>query len=326
MKQIIKKCLWVMLAVVLTFLMIRKGQAAADNIWIDGEPTFYYYAALSLEVLRETAIILPAWLLSLLGLARAFFGENWLPFAEKIPVSVTKTVLVAATVLLIGVSVAGAVYSEYTEDPYAVRYRIENRLDGWQTMLAWIWYYGILLYIEQWCIRKGCSRQSIRKKQVWTTVTLVLSFLIVTFLDGAELWYIPLRHVDSPNTLEDYYLWWFSLYIAACFLPILFFAARKTVRLFRYDAQWLTLTTIVPKKITALIALVATGLVVWQIRECHYWGEWALIADVPEYGEAAAIGHLFQAMMWGLVLFYMICLLVKQIRAVHRGKCERKYT
>ena len=93
-------------------------------------------------------------------------------------------------------------------------------------------------------------------------MTIFLSYLIVTFLGCVDLWYIPLSRVDSPNNLEDYHLWWFSLYSAVFFLPLWFFSARKTVRLFMDNTQWLTLTTILPKKITVLIALAATGLVV----------------------------------------------------------------
>jgi hypothetical protein len=129
--------------------------------------------------------------------------------------------------------------------------------------------------------------------------------------------------VDSPNNLEDYYLWWFSLYTAVFFLPFWFFSARKTVRAFKDNPQWLTLTTIIPKTITVLIALAATGFMVQQIQECRYWNEWTEFADLPEYGEAAAMGHTFQAMMWGLLLFYMICLFVKQIRAARKTKREQ---
>ena len=163
----------------------------------------------------------------------------------------------------------------------------------------------------------------IRKKQMWVTVTIFMTYLIITFLGGVDLWYIPLSRVDSPNNLEDYYLWWFSLYTTVFFLPFWFFSARKTVRAFKDNPQWLTLTTIIPKTITVLIALAATGFMVQQIQECRYWNEWTEFADLPEYGEAAAMGHTFQAMMWGLLLFYMICLFVKQIRAARRAKCEQ---
>lgn len=48
--------------------------------------------------------------------------------------------------------------------------------------------------------------------------------------------------------------------------------------------------------------------------------DWTEIADVPEYGEAVAMKYTFQAMMWGLLLFYAICLLIKQIRTGWRAK------
>jgi hypothetical protein len=110
------------------------------------------------------------------------------------------------------------------------------------------------------------------------------------------------------------------LYSAVFLLPFLFFSSRRAIRSFKDNAQWLTLSAIVPKKITLLSALVSTGFMVRQIQESRYWNEWAEIADVPEYGEAAALGHTFQSLMWGLALLYTICLLTKQIVAVCRAK------
>jgi len=303
--------------------MIQAGRDASHNIWIEGDPTFRFYVALFWEILKGIAAILPVWLLSVLGLARSCFGENWFPFAQKIPIRATKWILAAAVILLIGVSVAEKVYLEYTTVPFWVRDTVKESFGQWQSAFLWTLFYGMLLYIEQWCIRRNESRQIIRKKQLWVTVTIVLTYLIVVFLDGVNLWYIPLSHVDCPNDLEDYYLWWFSLYNAVLFLPFWFFSARKTVRLFKSNPQWLTLTTVIPRTITVLIALTATGFMIQQIQECRYWNDWTEFADLPEYGEAAAMGHTFQAMMWGLLLFYMICLFVKQIRAARRAKCEQ---
>ena len=313
-KEIMKKCLWVLLVILMTCLIIQTGRDASDNIWIEGEPTLRFYIALSWEILQGVAAILPVWLLSLLGLARSFFGENWFPFAQKIPIRVTKMIL-AAVILLIGVSVAEKVYLEYTT--------VKESFGQLQSAFVWTLFYGMLLYIEQWCICRNESRKMIRKKQLWVTVTIVLTYLIVALLDGVNLWYTPLSRVDSPNNLEDYYLWWFSLYTAVFFLPFWFFSARKTVRAFKDNPQWLTLTTIIPKTTTVLIALAATGFMIQQIQECRYWNEWTEFADLPEYGEAATMGHTFQAMMWGLLLFYMICLFVKQIRAARRAKREQ---
>lgn len=299
-----------MLVILLPFLMIQAGQAAL------------YDAALPWEILKGIAAIIPVWLLSLLGLARSCFGENWFPFAEKIPVRITKVILAAAAILLIGVTVAGAVYSEFAEDSPSMQYRMEHIVEGLQNVFAWVLFYGILLYTEQWCIQRNCSRRNIRKKQAWITVTFLLTCLIVASLRGMGLWYIPLDHVDSPNRLEDYLLWWYSLYMAVFFLPPWFFSARKTVRLFKNNTQWLTLSTIISKRITALIALMLTGLVVWQIQEYRSCISWLSFSEVPEHAEAMAVGHEFQAMIWGLALFYMLCLLVKQILAAHRAKCE----
>lgn len=322
-KEIMKKCLWGLLVILMTYLMIHAGRDASHNIWIEGDPTFRFYVALSWEILKGIAAILPVWLLSILGLARSCFGENWFPFAQKISIRVTKMILAAAVILLIGVSAAEKVYLKYTTVPFWTRDTVKESFGQWQSAFLWTLFYGMLLYIEQWCIRRNESRQMIRKKQLWITVTIFLTYLIITFLGGVDLWYIPLSHVDCPNDLEDYYLWWFSLYTVVFFLPFWFFSIRKIIRAFKDNAQWLTLTTIIPKTITVSIALISAGFMVQQIQECRYWNEWTEFADLPEYGEAAAMGHTFQAMMWGLLLFYMICLFVKQIRAACRAKCEQ---
>ena len=103
-------------------------------------------------------------------------------------------------------------------------------------------------------------------------------------------------------------------------LPLCFFSARKTIQLFKNTKQWLTLSSIIPAKISILIATVSTYLMISQIQEIQYWNDWTEIADVPEYGEAVAMKYTFQAMMWGLLLFYAICLLIKQIRTGWRAK------
>lgn len=319
-KEFLKKCMWGLLVLLMTYLMIQAGKDASDNIWIEGNPTFRFYVALSWEILKGIAAILPVWLLSILGLGRSCFGENWFPFTQKIPIRVTKMILSSAVILLIGVSVAEYVYLAYSTDPIWDQYTVEETFGEWQGAFVWMLFYGMLLYIEQWCIRRNESRQMIRKKQLWVTVTIFMAYLIVTSLGGVDLWYISLSHVDCPNDLEDYYLWWFSLYTAVFFLPLWFFSARKTVQLFKNDTQWMILTTIIPKTITVLIAVTATCFMIQQVQECRYWNEWSEFADLPEYGEAAAMGHTFQAMMWGLLLFYMICLFVKQIRAPRRTK------
>lgn len=320
LKAVMKKFVWIVLVLLLSFLMILAGQDASNNIWIEGEPTFRYSIAMLWEILKGIAVFVPVWLLSLLGLARSFLGENWFPFAEKIPIRVTKGILSAAVILLIGIFAAEKAYSEYTTVPFWVRDRVEESFGEWQIVFVWILFYGMLLYIEQWCLRRNDSLLMIRRKQLWVTVTVFLSYLTVTCFGGVELWYIPLSHVDCPNNLEDYCLWWFSLYLAVFFVPLMLFAARKTARLFKNNAQWMTLSLIVPKKITALVALVSTGCMIVQIRESRYWKDWVETADLPEYGEVAAMGHTFQALMWSLVLFYAICLLVKQLRAAHRAK------
>lgn len=322
-KNYLKKLLWVLLVAIVSGMIIWRFQIASENIRIYQEHDFGYYVSMFWEILKKLAIFLPIWLLCLLGLARSFLGESWFPFTEKIPVWTTKLILVVTAPLFISVAVAGALYSEYTNDSYAIQYMLENRFEAWKSTLAWILFYGILLYIEQYGIRRNCGHKIIRKQQTWVAVTIALMWLILFELSCVDLWYIPLRSVDCPNNQEDYCLWWFSLYSAVFLLPFLFISVRNAIRLFKDNTQWLTLSAIVPKKITLLVALVSTGFMVEQIQKSCYWNEWAEIADVPEYGEATALGHTFQALMWGLALFYTICLLIKQILAVCREKREK---
>lgn len=319
-KNYLKKLPRALLVVVVTGLMFWRFQVASESIRIYQEPDFDYYFSLFWEILKELVILLPIWLLCLLGLARSFFGENWFPFAEKIPVRATKRIMVITVSLLVCVAVADTMYIEHTNDIYAIRNMMEYRFEAWRSTLAWILFYDILLYIEQRGIQRNCSRKNIRKQQAWVTVTIALIWMMLFQLSCVDLWYIPLSRVDCPNNQEDYYLWWLSLYAAVFLLPFLFFSVRKVIRLFKNNAQWLTLSTIIPKKISALFVLIEASLMVWQIQKIQYWNEWAEIADVPEYGEAAALGHTFQSLMWGLALLYTICLLTKQIVAVCRAK------
>lgn len=314
-KEIIKKSLWIVLVIFVSFLMIQEGKTASAHIRIDIESTFQYCVSLLWEILNGIAVLLPVWLLSLLGLARSFLGENWFPFAEKIPMRVTKIIMVISVILLIGVTVAGTFYSEYSDAPYYVQYAMENRLERLQTVSAWALFYSILLYVEQWCIQRNYGRQKIRKKQKWVTVIIFLTWLILLELSCVNLWYIPLRSVDCPNNLEDYYLWWFSLYLAVFFSLPWFFAVRKTVRLFKNNAQWLTLSSVIPKKFTVLVALLVSGVLVWEIREWRFDSAFFSKCDLPEYADAVALEHLFRTMIWGLIVIYMFCLLVKQIRS-----------
>lgn len=316
-KETMKKCIWIVLVVLLSFLMVQTGRNVTKNIWFEGGPTIHYYAALFQEILRGIAAIVPVWFLSVVGLARSFLGENWFPFAERIPVWMTKAVLAVSVILLIGVAVADATYSG---NSFQVRHRMESIFEQLQTVSAWVLFYSILLYVEQWCLQRSCSRQDIRKKQIWVAVTFFLTWLIQGLISCIALWYIPLSRVGCPNDLEDYFLWWFSLFSAVFILTFLFFSARKTVRLFKKQDQWMALSTKVPKKITVLTVLVSIGFMIRQIQESRYWRAWAENADLPEYGEASAMGHTFQAMLWGMLLFYAICLLIKQLWAARRAR------
>lgn len=154
---------------------------------------------------------------------------------------------------------------------------------------------------------------------------VALTWLICGFISCADMWYIPLNLVDSANRLEDYFLWWYELYLIAFFIPLWFFSARKVIRLFLEDSRWLTLSAILPRKVVAAAALTTAGLTAWQIRE--YCVSYSRIAEseLPEHAEAVATGHQFQALIWGLVLLYMICLFVKPIRAVRKKKHMQKH-
>lgn len=195
-KNIMKKCIWIVLVILLSFLMVQTGRNVIKNIWFEGAPTFRYYAELYKEILRGIATIVPVWFLAVVGLARSFLGENWFPFAEKIPVRVTKAVLAVSVILLIGVAVAGSTYSGNT---FQVRYRMENIFEQLQTVSAWVLFYSILLYVEQWCLQRSCSRQDIRKKQIWVAVTFFLTWLIQGAINCIALWYIPLSRVGCPQ-------------------------------------------------------------------------------------------------------------------------------
>ena len=80
----------------------------------------------------------------------------------------------------------------------------------------------------------------------------------------------------------------------------------------------MTISNIIPKKITALTAFAVTGLMVWKIRESRYYSDLSESMDIPEHAEAVGIGHLLQSMILGLALFYVLCLLVKQNRAADK--------
>ncbi len=318
-----KRLLWVLLVAMVSVLMVWRFQIASENVRIYQEPDYDYYVSLLWEVLKELTVFLPIWLLAILGLIRSFLGENWFPFAQKIPIQVTKVIVAASGLLLIGTTIAGVIYTESPGDTYIIQYILENRFEAWRTTFAWILFYGILQYIEQWGFQRNYCRKQIRKIQVWTTATIALTWMILFEISCIDLWYIPLSYVSSPNTSEDYYLWWFSLYSAVFLLPLWFFAARKAIRLIKNDTQWLTLSTIVPKKVTTLIVLAETGLVVWQILECRTASAWVAFSEVPEYTEARVLRHLFLAMICGLVLFYTVCLLIKQAMNARQVKREQ---
>lgn len=291
-KQSFRKYIWFLPVILTTLWLIWKARATAADI-------------------LEIAVIVPVWLLSLLGLARAFFGENWFPFAEKIPFSVTRIVFWATAVLLVGATVAGSVYTANATGSLDIRYQTEETLRSLRTLLAWVLYYTGLMYMEQWCLRRNCSRKSIRQRQLWGTITVVLTRLIWVSFSCADMWYIPQNLVDSPNRLEDYFLWWFSLCSAAFYIPLWFLAARKTIRLFR-NGQWLRLSDRIPRPVATLAALTFAGLTAWQVREIVACREWQTISEAPEHAQAMETAHEGQAFLWALALVYTLLLLRKQ--------------
>ena len=127
------------------------------------------------------------------------------------------------------------------------------------------------------------------------------------------------HRMDSTNTLEDFDLWLFSLYFGVLFLLPWFLSARKTVRLFRHE-KWLSLSVVIPRKVTVLTTLALTGFIAWQIWEWRNWSKLLLNSDLPEYGQAAANLHLFYAMVGGLAFLCTICILIKQLWAAYKEK------
>lgn len=318
-KRNLKRCIWFALVILMSCLLILEGNAVVDTILAHPDLIIRDYDRLDWSLQKMTVFYLPIWCLALLGLLRSFLGENWFPFAERIPISVTKAMMAASVILWVGVAVFSAVYLKQIQKSYDLYFRMESVFSRWRTVVPVILYYAVLLYIEQRCIQKKCTRQNIRKKQLWFTVTVFLTLMILLFLGGVKLWYIPLSHVDSPNTLEDFDLWLLSLYFGVLFLPLWFLSARKTIRLFKHES-WLSLSAIIPRKLTVLTALILTGFIAWQILECRNWSKLLLSSDLPEYAQAAASLHLFYAMIGGLALFCTICLLIRQLRVAHKEK------
>lgn len=318
-RGIMKKALWILTVALVTVVMIRVGRNALGNIWISREPDARYYYLVTWEIVERTAVILPVWLLSLLGLARSFLGENWFPFAGMIPILATKRILAAAAAALIGVSAAAAVYGAYTKDLYAVRYMVKERFRDTENILAWILFYGMLLYIEQWCLSVKEGRKQIAKKQVWFSVTILLTWILRELISCCALWYTPMMAVNNLNAQEDYFLWWFSMILVVLYFPLWFFCARGTIRLFG-KAQWLSLSRIIPWKLAALAGSGLAGLLFRQILKYRACIAWTAMSDVPEYTQARAVGYLARSMIYGLMLFYDTILLSKQFLAARRSK------
>lgn len=315
----VKRCLWLALVVLMSWVLILEGKAVVDAILAHPDLTVRDDNHLGWSLQKLVLFHLPIWCLALLGLLRSFLGENWFPIAERIPIPVTKAVMAVSAMIWVGLAVFSAVYLKQIQKSYDLYYRMESVFSRWRTVFLVVLYYAALLYMEQRCIQKKCTRQSIRKKQRWFTVTLFLTFVVLLCLGGVKLWYIPLSHVDSPNTLEDFDLWLFSLYFGVLFLLPWFLSARKTVRLFRHE-KWLSLSSLIPRKLTVLTVLILTGFTAWQILECRNWSKLLLSSDLPEYAQAAASLHLFYAMIGGLALFCTICLLIRQLRVAHKEK------
>lgn len=165
------------------------------------------------------------------------------------------------------------------------------------------------LWSLQLLARQHWGRNKLWKTRIWITVTVGLLNVILLQLSFIDIWYVPLRYVDSPNRLEDYFLWWSCLFNALFLAPLCFLAARKTVRLHK-GKQWLSLSELLPMKVTCLAALVLVGLMVAVHRKYSGYGG----SDVPEYGSALGIAGLCQTLLLLTGLVYVLWILVKQLR------------
>ena len=163
-KRNVKRCIWLTLVILMSGVLILEGIAVVDTILAHPDLTVRDYDHLDWALQKMTVFYLPIWCLALLGLLRSFLGENWFPFAQRIPMSVTKAVMVVAAALWIGFTVFSAVYWKQIQKCYDLYYRMESVFSRWRTVFPVVLYYSALLYIEQWCIQKKCSRQNIRKK------------------------------------------------------------------------------------------------------------------------------------------------------------------
>lgn len=162
--------------------------------------------------------------------------------------------------------------------------------------------------------------KEIMKKGILVILTACLTFWVLLGLSCMMTWYTPVDAVQSLNDLEDYYLWRVCANMIVFHLPLLFLCARQTIRVFLNKPQWLRISTVIPKPVTAMAALVLAGLVVWQIVEYRSMLSWIPLSEVPEHAEAMAMGYWHQAMLYGMVLFDTLCLLAKQIWAARRAK------
>ena len=76
--------------------LILEGKAVADTIIAHPDLTIRDYDRLDWSIQKMVVFYFPIWCLAFLGLLRSILGENCFPFAERIPISVTKAVMAAS--------------------------------------------------------------------------------------------------------------------------------------------------------------------------------------------------------------------------------------
>lgn len=324
--SILKKSLWSIVALAITALLVQSCYVAWPRLPdpADFSPVFYGDLVSDWVATWSTVVfLLPLWLLSLLELGKAFLGEDRFHIAEKIPLRFTKVSILVILIMLIVWSTVGAAYLNQLNLDLGTKLIVESGFLFMQEVLAVALFYSVQLLGQQYCIRKGCSRRDIWKMRFWITITALLVWFELLLLEGMDMWYAPLHYVDNLNTLEDYYLWQFCLFLVVFFLPFCFFAARKAIRICK-GPRWLSLSEMIPRKVSGLLSLSLLGLTLWRILEYRDYTSSDRHCDVAEIVEASAMGRFFQILICGLCLFYAVCIWVKQIITKCRNRNKEK--
>ena len=140
-KRNANRCLWRALVLLMSGVMILEGIAVVDAILVHPDITARDYDRLDWAFQKMIVFYLPIWCLALLGLLRSFLGENWFPFAQRIPMSVTKAVMVVAAALWIAFAVFSAVYLKQIQKSYDLYDRMESVFSSWRTVFPVVLYW-----------------------------------------------------------------------------------------------------------------------------------------------------------------------------------------